>query len=153
MSNNYRNLQSKPTHGLCSDASYLKSKNLLEFQVVDIASGQQLIHKLYQGMVTPYLTNVGEFFGLVEAMKYRNTLNNPTLPIYSDSMVALNWAWREYTHSHLSPDDGVLFQEMIEGLNFIKKFPFGTKHLYKWHTKGWGEVPADFGRKSVKKKK
>lgn len=160
MSYNLLTLQDKPTEGICSDASYLKTKNLLRWRVVEITTGEEVDRKGYTGAVTSYLTNIGEFLGIIAAMKYRDSLaHNPysleqvrrMFPIYSDSKVAIGWVQGMYVNTHLSKDDELIWREVVAGLQYLKSYPLNLDaNIFHWHTAAWGNIPADFMEKGNK---
>ena len=43
-------------------------------------------------------------------------------------------------------DNSILFQLMNRAETWLENNSF-TNPIYKWETKEWGEIPADFGRK------
>lgn len=162
---NLLNLQDKPTEGICSDASYLKTKNLLRWRVVDIQSNKELDRKEYLDSATPYLTNIGEFLGLIAAMKYRDSLAieivedifnysqvRNQFKIYSDSKVAIGWVTGSYVTSHLLTEDKLLWAEVVEGLRYLKNYPHQDLNVHHWDTPAHGDIPADFNMKPKKKK-
>lgn len=133
----------KPTAGICSDASYLIKSNILEYRVKDIETGNVLYSKTFDKFSSPYLTNVGEFFALIRAVKYVLD-NNIDLPIYCDSFTAITWVAKKKVKSSIKEKE---ILSMIDAgcryLEDIKKLPT----IKKWRTDIWGEIPADYGRK------
>lgn len=95
--------------------------------------------------------NIGEFLGLVEAIKY--ILNNKITPIvYSDSVTAI--AWIKYKKAKTTArDTGKITDELEKLLQEAENFlVYNTEDIEKisirkWNTKDWGEIPADYGRK------
>lgn len=129
-----------PLCGLASDAAHSRKHKRTEFRVVDIATGKELIYKDL-GNAT---TNIGEYLGIVEAVKYVLFEIGEKTTIYSDSFTAIAWFNDKYTASQRSNKDllkGEMFllatQEIIKDLVEVKY----------WDNKLWGETPADFGNK------
>lgn len=164
MSYNLLTLQDKPTDGICSDASYLKTKNLLRWRVVSIANSVEVDRKEYLNSKTPYLTNIGEFLGLIAALKYRDSLAmeiaegvfnlaevRTQYPVYSDSKVAIGWVRGMYVTSHLLSEDKLLWAEVVDGLAYLKHFPLSQLNLHHWNTPAHGEIPSDFNMKPKRK--
>jgi len=70
------------------------------------------------------------------------------LPIYSDSQIAIGWVKKGKCKTTLArkPKTEELFT-YIERAEAWLKANVITNPIYKWNTKVWGEIPADFGRK------
>jgi ribonuclease HI len=95
--------------------------------------------------------NIGEFLALIQGISYLIKNNQLHVPIYSDSKTAISWHTNK-AHKCTVLDNPKNSVEMIDKFN--KSFDFlkgsAKKHSYvieKWHTKAWGEIAADFGRK------
>lgn len=93
--------------------------------------------------------NVGEFLAVIQAMKYLS-IKNLTMPIYSDSNVALTWIEKK-SHNSKSFTSPALTILLDKANKYLKSDEYekvkNDYHLNKWNTKIWGEIPADFGRK------
>lgn len=138
-----------PTMGICSDAAYSTKTNILSYRLVMIGRGDEIMRVDFKNFTSKYLTNIGEFFGLVRAIKYVVD-RGLDVPIYCDSMVAIDWVERKQVNTVIQ-EEGL--RRMIKGgldyLGSLKKMP----RVIKWDTKRWGEIPADFGNKKMLKKK
>ena len=92
--------------------------------------------------------NIGEFLALVHALAYLKGFKDPkmhTMPVYSDSRIAMGWVKAKVCRTKQSPlPDVVNLIQRAE--NWLKTNTFKNPIL-KWETKVWGEIPADFGRK------
>jgi ribonuclease HI len=95
--------------------------------------------------------NIGEFLALIEGICYLKKTNQLNIPIYSDSKTAMAWH-KNKKHVCTVLDNPKNDVDMIA--KFHKSFVFlkgsATQLNYKiekWHTKDWGEIAADFGRK------
>jgi ribonuclease HI len=95
--------------------------------------------------------NIGEFLALIQGISYLIKNNLLHVPIYSDSKTAISWH-NNKAHKCTVLDNPKNDTDMIA--KFDKSFQFlkgsAQKHNYvieKWHTKDWGEIAADFGRK------
>jgi len=95
--------------------------------------------------------NIGEFLALIEGICYLIKNNLLHIPIYSDSKTAMAWH-KNKAHKCTILDNPDNDTEMIR--KFEQSFLFlqgsAKKYQYKiekWHTKDWGEIAADFGRK------
>lgn len=128
----------KPTKGIAVDGGCLGNPGISEYRIVDIETGK-LLCEINIGMGT---NNIAEFIGLCHAIHYVNK-NNITLDIYSDSLIAISWVKKKKHNSS------------YQGINAIKRLEKACEYLQdaninnikKWHTRKWGEIPADFGRK------
>ena len=92
--------------------------------------------------------NIGEFLALVHALAFLNNHRDEkmkTLPIYSDSKIAMGWVRQKICMTKKTPPPDV--QNLIRRAeNWLRTHTYKNK-LLKWETKVWGEIPADFGRK------
>lgn len=92
--------------------------------------------------------NIGEFLALVHAVAHFKREKDPKfriMPIYSDSKIAMGWikAKRCRTRQNPSPEVKNL---IMRAEKWLHNNTFDNP-IYKWETKAWGEIPADFGRK------
>lgn len=151
---------------------YKKTKDLTEEQLKEIGDPIELTLTVdaacngtgdfeYRGVwnfsrdevfkVGPYKggsNNIGEFLALVHALAFLNSHRDEkmkTLPIYSDSRIAMGWVKAKQCRTKQSPPAEVnnLIKRAEE---WLKSHTFNNPIL-KWETKVWGEIPADFGRK------
>jgi ribonuclease HI len=92
--------------------------------------------------------NIGEFLALVHGISLLKKKGLHTLPIYSDSRIAMSWVKKKVCRTNLTFDssnsDLLAFIHRAE--KWLKENSFSNPIL-KWETKAWGEIPADFGRK------
>jgi len=127
------------------DAACSGNPGAMEYRGVDTKTGMQLFH---QGPFKRGTNNIGEFLALVHALALLQKENRPNLPIYSDSRIAIGWVKRKKANTKLKKgaDNSILFQLMNRAETWLENNSF-TNPIYKWETKEWGEIPADFGRK------
>jgi len=124
----------------------------MEYQGVTTAGKKQLFHRAF-----PLGTNnIGEFLALVHALAFLAGQDMPNLPIYSDSQIAIGWVKKKKCKTTLkrSAKTENLFEYIDRAEAWLKAnkvtnpiYNKVTNPIYKWDTKGWGEIPADFGRK------
>ena len=132
-----------PSIGLVSDASYSKKHGYLEYQVMDLSTGEIVYRNGFKNLASEYVANIGEFFGLMRAIKHALD-NDMTVPIYSDSLNAIRWVeqnkkcWGN-VESDLRPYVDAANKYLLE----IEELP----PIFWWDKHKWGENPADFGRK------
>ena len=117
----------------------------MEYRGVFIASGTQIFH---QGSFVKGTNNIGEFLAIVHALAYCKKHRITDMPIYSDSQIAISWvrAGRCRTQQDLSKTNPKLQELVLRAEDFLKTNTIMVPIL-KWHTRVWGEIPADFGRK------
>ena len=127
------------------DAACSGNPGKMEYRGVATSTGTQLFIK------GPYISgtnNIGEFLALVHGLAWLQQKKQPTLPIYSDSRIAISWVKQRKckTKLPLNKDTEILFDLIKRAELWLKNNPFQNQIL-KWETKAWGEIPADFGRK------
>ncbi len=135
----------RPTgEALTVDAACSGNPGRMEYRGVLLQNGKEVFH---EGPFEEGTNNIGEFLAIVHALALLDK-RNICLPIYSDSANALLWVKKKKCGTKLmpSPKNTELFQLIGRAeqwlLNPDRDFP-----VYKWDTKAWGEIPADFGRK------
>ena len=90
-----------------------------------------------------WTNNIGEFLGIVEAVRY--VMEHPESPrtIYSDSITAITWYCNKQTASSRrcpALQKAEIFLKVMEAR--IKDI-----EVLHWDNRLWGEIPADFGNK------
>jgi ribonuclease HI len=100
-----------------------------------------------QGPFPKASNNIGEFLALVHGLALLKQ-KNISIPIYSDSITAIAWVRHKKHKSIVLPTDEneVIFDLLIRAELWLQNNTFQTP-IFKWNTKKWGEIPADFGRK------
>lgn len=127
------------------DAACAGNPGKMEYQGVYTKTKKGLFKK---GPFAKGTNNIGEFLALVHALAYLKKKNKPNITIYSDSKIAMSWVRQKKCKTKLQ-----FTQENQELKNLIVRAEVWLhNHSYsnpikKWHTKAWGEIPADFGRK------
>ncbi|MDR1005534.1 MAG: ribonuclease H family protein [Bacteroidales bacterium] len=137
-------LQTPILNSIATDAACSGNPGLMEYRGVHIASGKQVFYYRY-----PYGTNnIGEFLGIVHGLSYLKK-HNLSLPLYTDSVNAMLWVKARKCNTKLIKDarTQALFDYVERAENWLKTNEYSTQIL-KWQTENWGEIPADFGRKS-----
>jgi ribonuclease HI len=133
----------RPTKGISTDAAHSTKYLKTEYRGVDLETGEQLFYRNlgYQTV------NIGEFLGVVEAVKY--IIENDYQPriVYTDSITALTWFNNKHTASKKKN------RELQKVEIFLKVFAadVDTIEVIHWDNELWGEIPADFGNKPVSK--
>lgn len=126
------------------DAAWNTKTGLVEYQGVHTGSGELLFRV---GPFEDGTNNIVEFLGIVHALAYGKQ-KNLKLPIYSDSVNAINWVKdKEVRTKHPRSNNNVKLFELVDrAVKWLNENEYENKIL-KWETKAWGENPADFGRK------
>ena len=113
----------------------------MEYQGVTTVGKKQLFHRAF-----PLGTNnIGEFLALVHALAFLKAQDRPELPIYSDSQIAIGWVKKGKCKTTLARGTKTenLYEYIDKAEEWLKEHSV-TNPIYKWNTKGWGEIPADF---------
>lgn len=130
-------------NSLAVDAACSGNPGAMEYRGVHTASRQEVFHF---GPV--YGTNnIGEFLAIVHGLALLKQ-KGFDMPIYSDSVNAINWVRQKKCKTKLPRDAKTekLFQTIERAEKWLRENSYTTPIL-KWETKQWGEIPADFGRK------
>ncbi len=129
---------------ICVDAACSGVPGPVEWRGVQTETGDQIFH---QGPYFDGTNNIGEFLALVYALAWLEK-HNLSMPIYSDSKIALAWVRARKCRTNLAttPRNADLFALIACAEAWLVEHEPGVK-LLKWNTAAWGEIPADFGRK------
>ena len=130
---------SRPTVGIATDGAHSAKERLTRYRAVDLSSGMEL----FNHSIGNWTNNIGEFLGIVEAVKY--ILTHPEAPriIYSDSITAITW-YRNKQCASSRRCDKLLMAEVFLKVMDAKISDIQVIH---WDNRKWGETPADFGNK------
>lgn len=92
--------------------------------------------------------NIGEFLALVHGIALLKNKKKPTIPIYSDSKIAMSWIKQKKCKTNVAFDNSNkdILELIKRAEKWLRENSFSNPIL-KWETKAWGEIPADFGRK------
>lgn len=129
-----------PTKGVCCDAAHSMKNKKTEYKAVDLETGEVLFYKDLGNQTT----NIGEFLGLIESVKWVLANKKEKTDIYCDSNTAISWFSGRYTSSNKQNDD--LFKAEIFLQAMASKIAEMVE-VKKWDSQMWGENPADFGNK------
>lgn len=130
----------RPKCGIATDGAHSVKNRLTRFRAVDIATDEELFNE----SIGNQTINIGEFLGVVEAVKYIIANNYTPRIIYTDSLTAIAWFQAKRTASK-KPHSALKLSEI-----FLKAFATEIESIevLHWDNAGWGETPADFGEKS-----
>ena len=126
------------------DAACSGNPGPMEYQGVDLATGQQIFHF---GPVRG-TNNIGEFLAIVHALALMEQRGITDKIIYSDRHNAIIWIRNKKCKTKLLRDATTeqLFQVIARAENWLRTHPDNYR-IIKWETREMGEIPADFGRK------
>ena len=116
----------------------------MEYQCIDLQTGAQVFH---YGPIHG-TNNIGEFLAIVHALALMAQRGITDKAIYSDSVNAQLWVSKKQCKTKLerTPQTEQLYQIIARAENWLRTHNI-TVPIFKWETKKWGEIPADFGRK------
>ena len=85
----------RPIAGIATDAAHSTKNKVTEYQGIDLATGERIF---YENLRYPTV-NIGEFLGVIAAVKY--IIENDFEPrvIYTDSITAISWFHSKRTAS------------------------------------------------------
>ena len=129
---------------LAVDAACSGNPGVMEFRGVIADTGTEVFHR---GPFNGGTNNIGEFLAIVLGLAYLKQNNLPWV-LYSDSRTALAWLKKKHADTKLEWNAGNedLFFMLRKAEQWLHDNSWTTT-IYKWDTKHWGEIPADFGRK------
>ena len=127
------------------DASCPGNPGPVEYRGVDLMSGKELFKV---GPIPGGTNNLGEFLAIVHALALMEQ-RGETHDIYSDSVSGMAWVRNRLIKTTLKENDSNrrLFDMLRRAIAWLNSHPYKSR-IMKWDTPRWGEIPADFGRKS-----
>ncbi len=129
---------------LAVDAACSGNPGIMEFRGVIADTGTEVFHR---GPFVGGTNNIGEFLAIVLGLAYLKQNNLPWV-LYSDSRTAMAWLRKKHAETKLewNASNQDLFMMLRKAEQWLHDNTWTTQ-IYKWDTKNWGEIPADFGRK------
>lgn len=129
----------RPTAGIVTDAAHSTKREVTEYQGVDLTTGDRLFYEDL-GFQT---VNIGEFMGVIEAIKHIIETGFEPKIIYTDSQTALSWIKNKKTASNKR------YPDLQKAEIFLKTLSSDVNQIQilHWDNRSWGENPADFGNK------
>lgn len=143
----YRNLLDAGSiivDSICVDGAWNTATGDAEYRGVWTKNKEEIFRV---GPFNDGTNNVTEYLAIVHALAFCKQ-HNLDLPIYSDSVNAINWVKARKHRSKLVRNNRnqKWFELLDRADNWLRNNRYENKIL-KWETKAWGENPADFGRK------
>ena len=128
--------------GACSGSS---SYSPMEYRGVFTASGKEIfISDVYEGGTN----NIAEFLAIVHALALMQKNELKPMPIYSDSITAMGQIKKKKCRTKVKLEE--VNPQLHDAVKRAEKWLENnevTVPIKKWHTRVWGEIPADFGHK------
>ncbi len=122
-----------------TDCAHSEKNGHTLFRGIDLKTGEQIFYRNLGGQTV----NIGEFLGVIAAIKY--IIENDYHPkvIYTDSITALTWFNNKKTASKKRNF------ELKKAEVFLKVVAAEVDKIQviHWDNDVWGEIPADFGNK------
>ncbi|MBE3554393.1 MAG: ribonuclease H family protein [Thermicanus sp.] len=117
----------------------------VEYKGVDTRTGEVIFS---YGPIPKGTNNLGEFLAIVHALAYLKKIGSKKT-VYSDSRTALKWVREKKVSSELPRDSSTeeIWRLVDRAEKWLKQNTYENKVL-KWDTERWGEIKADYGRKS-----
>lgn len=126
------------------DAACSGNPGLMEYRGVYTKDGQEIFH---YGPIDHGTNNIGEFLAIVHALALLKQKNS-SLPIYSDSLIAIGWVRKKKMNTTIPKNkDTEKIWDLIERSQTWLRENTYDNEILKWKTDEWGEIKADFGRK------
>ncbi|WP_017729062.1 ribonuclease H [Halalkalibacterium ligniniphilum] len=118
---------------------------IVEYKGVDTKTGEVLFAHEEIPVGT---NNMGEFLAIVHGLRYLQERNS-NKPIYSDSQTAMKWVQQKKAKSTLvqNEETAYIWSLVKEAEQWLHEHTYENQIL-KWRTEKWGEIKADYGRKS-----
>ena len=132
-------------NSLTVDAACSGNPGKMEYRGVLLHNKQEVFK---MGPFKNGTNNIGEFLALVHGISLLKKKGLHSLPIYSDSKIAMSWIKKKTCRTTITFDasNSDLLTLIHRAEKWLKENSFSNPIL-KWETKAWGEIPADFGRK------
>ncbi len=129
---------------LAVDAAAKGPRGPMQYRGVRVDTEQELFR---QGPFPVGTGNIGEFLAIVDALRWLDA-RGLDWPVYSDSKVARGWVQKGRCRTQLphTPQSQTVFDLIADAERWLATHPQHAPVL-TWHTRTWGEIPADFNRK------
>lgn len=129
----------RPTAGIATDAAHSVKNGLTRFRGIDLKTEREI----FSEEIGNQTVNIGEFLGVVAAVKYIIQTGYAPKVIYTDSTTARNWFYDKRTASRKR------YHELPKAEAFLKAYAASVDQIVvrHWDNDAWGETPADFGLK------
>ncbi len=129
--------QSYAVDGACAG-----NPGVMEYRGVQTDTGEEIFHR---GPYPLGTNNIAEFLAIVTGLQWCAE-RGCNWPIYSDSQIALGWVQKGQCRTNLCLANTPLGAEIQRAERWLATHTYPNP-LWKWDTRNWGQIPADFGRK------
>lgn len=129
----------RPTKGIATDAAHSTKRGLTLYRGVDLSTGRELFNVELENQTV----NAGEFFGVIDAVKYILEHNFEPRVIYTDSITAIAW-FKNLKTASKKRIPALMKAEMFLQVMGSLISDIEVKH---WDNEGWGETPSDYNSK------
>ncbi|MEQ8856820.1 reverse transcriptase domain-containing protein [Gimesia sp.] len=135
-----------PAEGLCVDAAWNDKKRIMEYQGVWLHKKSEAfrVEPIFSGS-----NNIGEFLAIVRGLQLLKR-KGIDCPVYSDSQTAISWLKSLRINSKSARGQKIsprVYQRITRAVLWLTR-QTNLNPVLKWNTEDWGEIPADYGRKS-----
>ncbi|MFO7721671.1 MAG: ribonuclease H family protein [Bacteroidales bacterium] len=129
---------------LSVDAACSGNPGVMEYRGVWVGDGSEYFR---MGPYPEGTVNIGEFLAIVHGLALLKK-EGLTVPVYTDSKTAMKWVRDCRANTKLAQNElnSQLFDYIHRAEAWLKNNKY-TNPVLKWDTRGWGEIPADYGRK------
>lgn len=129
----------RPFEGIATDGAHSMKEGCTRYRGVDLKTGKEIFYEDLGNKTV----NMGEFLGVVTAIKYIREHDYTPRVVYTDSITAITWCRNKKTNSKKKSAD------MLRAEVFLRAFASEIENIeiVHWNTNLWGEIPADFGNK------
>ncbi len=129
----------RPTEGITTDCAHSEKNGRTLFRGIDLKTGEQIFYKDLGNQTV----NIGEFLGVIAAVKYIIETDYYPRIIFTDSITALTWFKNKKTASKKRNSELKKAEIFLK----IKATEVNKIQVVHWDNEVWGEIPADFGNK------
>lgn len=138
--------QSYRMDALAVDGACAGNPGPMEYRCVRVSDGAEIFRV---GPLAGGTNNIAEYIAIIHAASLLAKRGLTDVPIYTDSATALSWIKKGHSNSKLKPSaENAQVIELLARADAWKAANAIRNPIIKWDTESWGEIPADFGRKS-----
>ncbi len=130
---------SRPVEGIAVDASHSMKNGITQYRGIDLRTGEEIFHENLGNKTV----NIGEFLGVVEAVKYIIEHDYTPRVVYTDSQTAISWFKTMAAASKRKSPAVFKAEVFLQAMSAEVE----TIEVVHWDKSAWGETPADFGLK------
>jgi ribonuclease HI len=133
------------SNSLSVDAACSGNPGRIEYRGIYMKTKEEIFHV---GPFQDGTNNIGEFLAIVHGLTWIKQ-KSFLIPIYSDSKVAISWVQNRKCKTKLKQSDKniCIFNLIYKAEKWLRNNSCYIDLVFKWDTKKWGEISADFSRK------